>query len=48
MLVFLAELGDRTQFTTIFLATAPAFTFPGLLAGAHRQPDDQGFSWEQG
>ncbi|MEB3335169.1 MAG: TMEM165/GDT1 family protein [Cyanobacteriota bacterium] len=33
VLVFLAELGDRTQFTTIFLATAPAFTFPGLLAG---------------
>ncbi|MCP9790987.1 TMEM165/GDT1 family protein [Vulcanococcus limneticus] len=34
MLVFIAELGDRTQFTTIFLATAPAFTFTGLLAGA--------------
>ncbi|MEB3199531.1 MAG: TMEM165/GDT1 family protein [Synechococcaceae cyanobacterium] len=33
VLVFLAELGDRTQFTTIFLATAPAFTFAGLLAG---------------
>ena len=33
MLVFIAELGDRTQFTTIFLATAPAFTFAGLLAG---------------
>ena len=32
-LVFLAELGDRTQFTTSFLATAPAFTFAGLLAG---------------
>ena len=32
-LVFIAELGDRTQFTTIFLATAPAFTFVGLLAG---------------
>jgi len=33
--VFVAELGDRTQFTTIFLATAPArvFTFAGLLAG---------------
>ncbi len=33
VLVFLAELGDRTQFTTIFLATAPAFTFVGLLVG---------------
>ena len=33
VLVFLAELGDRTQFTTIFLATAPAFSFSGLLAG---------------
>ncbi|MFN5118554.1 MAG: TMEM165/GDT1 family protein [Cyanobacteriota bacterium] len=33
-LVFVAELGDRTQFTTIFLATAPAFGFVGLLAGA--------------
>ena len=32
-LVFVAELGDRTQFTTIFLATAPAFSFEGLLAG---------------
>lgn len=32
-LVFVAELGDRTQFTTIFLATAPAFSFAGLLAG---------------
>ena len=32
-LVFVAELGDRTQFTTIFMATAPAFTFAGLLAG---------------
>lgn len=32
-LVFIAELGDRTQFTTIFLATAPAFSFLGLLAG---------------
>jgi putative Ca2+/H+ antiporter (TMEM165/GDT1 family) len=32
-LVFIAELGDRTQFTTIVLATAPAFTFAGLLAG---------------
>ena len=33
VLVFIAVLGDRTQFTTIFLATAPAFTFAGLLAG---------------
>jgi putative Ca2+/H+ antiporter (TMEM165/GDT1 family) len=33
VLVFLAELGDRTQFATVFLATAPAFTFGGLLAG---------------
>ncbi|MCP9771610.1 TMEM165/GDT1 family protein [Synechococcus sp. Tobar12-5m-g] len=33
VLVFLAELGDRTQFATIALATAPAFTFAGLLAG---------------
>ena len=33
VLVFIAELGDRTQFATIFLATAPAFTFAGLLAG---------------
>jgi putative Ca2+/H+ antiporter (TMEM165/GDT1 family) len=33
VLVFIAELGDRTQFTTIFLATAPGFTFAGLLAG---------------
>ncbi|NDG74979.1 MAG: TMEM165/GDT1 family protein [Synechococcaceae bacterium WB8_1B_136] len=34
-LVFIAELGDRTQFTTIFMATAPAkvFSFAGLLAG---------------
>ena len=32
-LVFVAELGDRTQFTTIFLAAAPAFTLAGLLAG---------------
>ena len=32
-LVFIAELGDRTQVTTIFLATAPAFAFAGLLAG---------------
>ena len=33
VLVFIAELGDRTQFTTIFLATAPALTFAGLLVG---------------
>jgi Ca2+/H+ antiporter, TMEM165/GDT1 family len=35
VLVFVAELGDRTQFTTIFMATAPAqvFSFSGLLAG---------------
>jgi putative Ca2+/H+ antiporter (TMEM165/GDT1 family) len=33
MLVFIAELGDRTQFATIVLATAPAFTFAGLVAG---------------
>ncbi|APD47497.1 TMEM165/GDT1 family protein [Synechococcus sp. CS-602] len=33
VLVFLAELGDRTQFATIALATAPAFSFAGLLAG---------------
>ena len=33
VLVFIAELGDRTQFTTIFMATAPAFSFAGLLAG---------------
>ncbi|MFZ9280881.1 MAG: TMEM165/GDT1 family protein, partial [Vulcanococcus sp.] len=34
-LVFVAELGDRTQFTTIFLAAAPleVFGFAGLLAG---------------
>lgn len=34
VLVFLAELGDRTQITTVVLATAPALTFAGLLAGA--------------
>jgi putative Ca2+/H+ antiporter (TMEM165/GDT1 family) len=33
-LVFIAELGDRTQFTTIFLAAAPAFSFLALLAGS--------------
>jgi putative Ca2+/H+ antiporter (TMEM165/GDT1 family) len=33
-LVFVAELGDRTQFATIFLATAPGFSFGALLAGS--------------
>jgi putative Ca2+/H+ antiporter (TMEM165/GDT1 family) len=33
-LVFVAELGDRTQFTATFLATAPGFGFLALLAGA--------------
>ena len=35
VLVFIAELCDRTQFTTIFMATAPSqvFSFGGLLAG---------------
>ncbi|CAK6693116.1 Putative manganese exporter [Synechococcus sp. CBW1107] len=32
-LVFLAELGDRTQIATILLAAAPAFTLVGLVAG---------------
>mgnify|MGYP003336288875 CR=1 FL=1 len=34
VLVFIAELGDRTQFTTIFLATAPSFSFLALLLGS--------------
>jgi putative Ca2+/H+ antiporter (TMEM165/GDT1 family) len=33
VLVFIAELGDRTQVTTIVLAAAPAFSVLGLLAG---------------
>lgn len=32
-LVFIAEMGDRTQFATVVLAAAPTFTFPGLVAG---------------
>ena len=32
-LVFMAELGDRTQLATIVLAAAPAFTLAGLVAG---------------
>ena len=27
-------MGDRTQFATIVLATAPSFSFGGLLAGS--------------
>ena len=33
ILLFIAELDDRTQFTNIVLATVLAFTFVGLLAG---------------
>lgn len=33
-LVFVAEMGDRTQFATMLLAASPSFTFPGLVAGA--------------
>jgi len=32
-LVFIAELGDRTQIATVVLATAPGFGFQGLLLG---------------
>jgi len=31
VLVFIAELGDRAEVTTIFLARAPALTFTGQV-----------------